>query len=93
MSTMRTDPSTPVVAEAVAVDANRIVTEIFPDFSLRSWRRWDSAGRCPRGFMVGGRKVWRVSDLKQWAAWGFPDRATFEARLRGKKGEREKHVA
>ena len=80
-------------SEPIAVDAERIVSEVFPDFSLRSWRRWDSAGRCPRGFMVGGRKVWRMSDLKQWAEWGFPDRATFQARLRSEKGGREKHVA
>jgi hypothetical protein len=92
MSTLKTDPNTPLVAEAVAVDANRIVTEIFPDFSLRSWRRWDTAQKCPRGFTVGGRKVWRVSDLKQWAEWGFPDRATFEARLRAENGGGKKHV-
>lgn len=72
------------VVEAIAVDADRIVSEVFPDFSVRSWRRWDSAGRCPRGFMVGGRKVWRTSDLTLWSEWGFPIRVEFEVRLRAK---------
>ena len=81
MSTLKTE--TPLGAvETLAVAARRIVTEVFPDFSLRTWRRWDVAGKCPRGRKVGGRKVWRISDLKKWAAWGFPDRQSFEARLR-----------
>ena len=92
MSTPTIETETPAATEPLAVVASRIVSEVFPDFSLRSWRRWDSAGKCPLGFKVGGRKVWRVSDLKQWAEWGFPDRADFEARLRtihgGKKDER-----
>ena len=75
----------PVGVEPLAVDANRIVKEVFPDFSLRTWRRWDSAGKCPRGFKCGGRKVWRLADLRQWAAWGFPDRVAFETRLRSRE--------
>lgn len=47
---------------------------------LRTWRRWDSSGKCPRGYGIGGRKLWRRSDLDRWAALGFPDRAAFEAR-------------
>lgn len=86
MSTLRAKPGAPVVAETVAIDADRIVNEIFPDFALRTWRRWDAAGKCPRGFMVGGRKIWRTSDLKSWAEWGFPNRETFESRRRAKEG-------
>lgn len=85
MSTMRTE-TPPVTVETIAVDARRIVTEVFPDFSLRTWRRWDSAGKCPRGFKCSGRKVWRLSDLRLWADWGFPDRPTFEVRLRTEEG-------
>ena len=82
MSAPTIETETPAATVPLAVDASRIVSEVFPDFSLRSWRRWDSAGKCPLGFKVGGRKVWRVSDLKQWADWGFPDREAFEARWR-----------
>ena len=65
--------------EAVTVAAKAAA----PMFSLsvRSWRRHDSSGRIPRGFKIGGRKVWRVSDLERWARWEFPDRARFEKRL------------
>ena len=88
MSPISGDPITPgVVAEHLAVDADRIVTDLFPDIGLRSWRRYDSSGKCPRGFKIGGRKLYRVADLKLWAEWGFPDRDTFESRLRSEKGE------
>lgn len=81
-----TGPLPTRVAEAVAIDAERIVAEVFPDISLRSWRRLDSAHRCPAGFMVGGRKFWRMSDLRRWAELGFPERAEFE-RLNADKRE------
>ncbi len=42
----------------------------------------DSGGKLPRGFKVGGRKVWRISDLQRWCEWGFPDRARFELKLK-----------
>lgn len=71
----------PTSSTLLAIDARRIVAEVFPDFSLRSWRRWDASGECPAGFMIGNRKVWRLVDLRQWASWGFPDRRTFAAKL------------
>jgi hypothetical protein len=89
MSVWRSNNTTASATQTIAVDAERIVTEVFPDFSLRSWRRWDAAGKTPRGFMVGGRKVWRIADLKQWAEWGFPARATFEAHLWTEKGAKQ----
>ena len=50
--------------------------------TLRTWRRWDSAGRIPLGFKIGGRKLWRATDLESWANWGFPKRDDFVARVR-----------
>lgn len=72
----------PAGAAPIAIDAERVVTVLFPDLSLRTWRRIDSSGKCPRAFSVGGRKLWRTSDLQSWAAWGFPNRAEFEATLK-----------
>jgi len=69
-------------SEPIALDAAGIVSDVFPSISLRTWRRLDSSGRCPRGFRIGGRKVWRVEDLRRWAGVGFPDRQTFDARAR-----------
>lgn len=65
----------------LAVDAKRIVSEVFPDISLRTWRRLDAIGGVPAGFFVGGRKLWRISDLKLWAEWEFCKRHEFECRL------------
>jgi hypothetical protein len=49
------------------------------DISLRTWRRLDASGDCPAGHRLGGRRLWLVSILEEWAALGFPDRRTFEA--------------
>lgn len=73
MSKTGTQPIAPI-----AIDAKG-VAGLFP-FSVRSWRRLDSAGRCPRGYRVSGHKVWRVRELQEWAAAGFPTRAEWEAR-------------
>ena len=67
-------------AAPLAVDAAE-AARMF-SVGLRTWRRWDSSGKCPRGFKIGGRVLWRRSDLETWAAMGFPDRAEFEARVK-----------
>lgn len=50
--------------------------------SVRAIERLDAAAKCPRGFTIGGRRVWRVADLRRWAELGFPCRQEFE-RLAG----------
>jgi len=69
--------------EPIAVDASRI-PEFFP-FSVRIWRRMDSAGRCPRPYRVGQKKLWNLKELRAWAVWGYPSRHEFE-RLRAHFG-------
>ena len=64
-------------SEQLAVDA-RGMSKLVP-FSVRTLRRMDSAGKLPRGHKVGGKKLWRVTDLVLWAKLGFPDREEFEA--------------
>lgn len=73
----KTHESTPL-----ALGTAELIARCFPSFSERTWRRWDSAGRTPRGFKVCGKKVWNVRDLELWAAWGYPKRADFERRQR-----------
>jgi len=75
-------PSVAAPIETLAVDARTITNAVFPNISLRTWRRLDSGGRCPRAYRVGARKLWRLADLRRWADWGFPIRADFEAKLR-----------
>ena len=72
----------------LALDAAHITSADgpFPNLSLRTWRSLDSAGKVPRGHFVGGRKLWRTSDLQLWTAWAFPDRTEFEQRLHAMEG-------
>lgn len=46
----------------------------------RTWWRWGDSGKTPSPFALGGRKLWRVADLRLWAALGFPDRVEFAER-------------
>ena len=66
--------------EQLAVDV-RQMGKMLP-FSVRTLRRMDVAAKIPRGFKVGARKLWRISDLRLWAEWGFPERKAFETRLK-----------
>ncbi len=70
--------------KGVAIDAERIVSEVFPDISLRTRRTWDASGKCPRGFVPSGarRKLWLREHLALWAGWGMPGRQEFERRLK-----------
>jgi hypothetical protein len=80
-------PATPADATAnhpLAVDAAG-AARLF-SVGLRTWRRWDSAGKCPGGHKVGGRRLWRLCDLQRWSAWGFPDRLGFQARQEAEEG-------
>ncbi len=61
----------------LAVDAKAAAAAV--SVSLRTWRRWDSAGKCPKGFAIGARKLWRICDLELWASLGFPKRKECEA--------------
>jgi len=55
--------------DVIAVDA-QTASRMF-SVSLRTWRRWESSGRCPRAFRIGKRTLWRLSDLRAWADEGF----------------------
>lgn len=51
--------------------------------SPASWDRLTSAGKTPASLRLGGRVLWRRSDLELWISHGCPDRKTF-AVLTGK---------
>jgi predicted DNA-binding transcriptional regulator AlpA len=52
--------------------------------SVRTWSRLNSAGKIPSAVRVGKAKRWRAQELKDWIESGCPDRARWEAMLRGK---------
>lgn len=78
-SQARTDGDTQA-CEPLAVDV-KAIAQLLPQ-SIRTLRRMDAAGKMPRGFKLGGRKLWRMLDLRLWCEWGFPDRGEFESRLK-----------
>ncbi len=71
-------PSSVEPAERLAVGA-KTAAAMF-GVGERTWWRWDDSGKTPRPFALGGRKLWRVSDLRLWATFGFPVRAEFTER-------------
>ena len=87
-TTKTTNADQPPAAHPLALDARSITVSVFPDIALRTWRRLDASGACPRGFTVGRRKLWRLDDLERWADWGFCDRREFEVRMKGKTENR-----
>ncbi len=46
--------------------------------SLRTWRAWDAAGWIPRPVRLGRSTLWRLDELKAWAAAGCPRREEWE---------------
>jgi hypothetical protein len=43
--------------------------------SRATWDRWDSSGLLgPAGIRKTGRKLWLLSELREWAAAGMPCR-------------------
>lgn len=61
--------------------------------SVRSVWRMNSGGKLPRPVRVGRSVRWNVETIREWIRQCCPNRESFEARLRCKKGGREKHVA
>ena len=47
--------------------------------SERTWRGWDSSGKCPGATLNGGCKRWRFDELRRWVAAGCPSRTRWEA--------------
>jgi hypothetical protein len=47
--------------------------------SIRSIRNLDAAAKLPAGLRIGGRKVWLLSEIRDWLNAGAPDRGTWAA--------------
>jgi predicted DNA-binding transcriptional regulator AlpA len=65
------DADAPLVA-----DAKRLARLL--GCGLRTVRSWNAAGRLPAPIRIGGRVVWRVSEIRAWLSVGAPDRETWE---------------
>jgi predicted DNA-binding transcriptional regulator AlpA len=60
--------------------------------SIATGWRWDSSGQLgPRGFKKGGKRLWRLSELREWVDSGMPPRKEWEALQAQRKSQiREK---
>ena len=47
---------------------------------IRTIRTLDASGKLPKSIRIGGRTVWRCSEIRAWIELGAPDRDTWEAR-------------
>jgi predicted DNA-binding transcriptional regulator AlpA len=63
--------------EPLQVDTDRAAA--LCGLSPASWFRLKAAGKTPAPVKLGGRVLYRLSDLKMWVSLGCPDRKTFEA--------------
>jgi predicted DNA-binding transcriptional regulator AlpA len=69
----------PVPSSGIALLIGRLEAARLCGVSPASWDRLVDAGKTPKPLKLGGRVVWRRSDLEAWIGYGCPDRATFDA--------------
>lgn len=72
----------PTKPAAVAVSPFVVAAKalaVMLDSSERTIRTWDAAGKLPTPLRIGGRVVWRVSEIESWLEAGAPDRARWAA--------------
>lgn len=72
------DPPADPAGPPLVVDARRLAVMLCA--GIRTVRTWDAAGKIPAPVRIGGRVVWRVSEIHDWLDAGCPDRETWEAR-------------
>ena len=70
------DPPADPAGPPLVVDARRLAEMLCA--SVRSVRKWDAAGVLPRPIRIGGRVVWRASEIRAWLDAGAPCRAMWE---------------
>ena len=56
--------------------------------SAASWYRLKAAGKTPAPVRLGGKVLYRISDLELWVSLGCPGRKDFEARLAARNGRK-----
>jgi predicted DNA-binding transcriptional regulator AlpA len=52
----------------LVVDARRLAKLLC--VGIRTVRTWDASGKLPAPIRIGGRVVWRVSEIRAWLAAG-----------------------
>jgi len=70
----------PQAPEVLAVDAKAAARMIGVSRAL--WYSMDSAAQIPAGVHLGRRRVWPLTELREWLAAGCPSRDRWQA-IRG----------
>lgn len=65
-----------VSASQLAVDAPEVAKLL--GISRAHWLRMVSSGRAPRGVKLGARRVWVVTELRDWLEAGAPSAARWQ---------------
>jgi predicted DNA-binding transcriptional regulator AlpA len=74
----RTRRSRTLVLEPLLVSAPDAAHVL--SISEATFWRWDSSGELgPRGIKKGGRRLWLLSELREWTQAGMPSRSQWEA--------------
>jgi predicted DNA-binding transcriptional regulator AlpA len=76
-------PADPAAPAPLVADARDLAAHL--RCGVRTVRTWDAAGKLPAPVRIGGRVVWRVSEIRAWLDAGAPDRETWEARRAARK--------
>ncbi len=79
-------PDTAPTVEALLVPAE--VAGTLCGVSKATWWRLHAAAKVPAPVRLGGRTLWRRSELAAFCEAGCPDRRTWEARRRQEGGGR-----
>ncbi len=74
----RAAPPVIVIVEPLLVGS--AVAAAMLGMSQRTLQRLASAGEVPRPLVLGGKRLWAVSELKAWASAGAPTVTVWEAR-------------
>lgn len=70
-------PATPAESGPILVDARRLAPILC--IGVRTLRCWDSCGKLPSPVRVGGKVLWNLDEIREWAAAGAPDRGAWAA--------------
>jgi len=79
--------ATALAVEPLAVDI-RYLSHLLSTSVATLWR-WDSSGTLgPQGIKRGGKKLFRLAEVRDWVSQGMPDRKTWQAIQAARNGRK-----
>jgi len=76
-----------LAVEPLAVDIRHLAHLL--STSVATLWRWDSSGTLgPQGIKRGGKKLFRLAEVRDWVSQGMPDRKTWQAIQAARNGRK-----